>query len=225
MKWAKLVRDIDPKIRIYANPVPQITMEQLQEIEPYVDIWSPLRTQIYPKEKLEFIHSANTLWWNYDCTENAKHLSPLSYYRGQAWMNWHFGHEGIGFYTYYQGSNYWYQPESGFEYAMIYEGKGVVTSKRWEAVRDGVEDYTLLHSLKMVADATDKAGTSKELVRKVRILLNEKTAIISDFNKENDAQVTTIGKYGKAGARKIADKRLESINSIRNEIAELFNQL
>jgi hypothetical protein len=77
----------------------------------------------------------------------------------------------------------------------------------------------------MVADATDKAGTSKELVRKVRILLNEKTAIISDFNKENDAQVTTIGKYGKAGARKIADKQLESINAIRNEIAELFNQL
>jgi len=225
MKWAKLVRDIDPEIRIYANPVPQITMEQLQEIEPYVDIWAPLRTQIYPKEKLEFIHSTNTLWWNYDCTENAKHLSPLSYYRGQAWMNWYYGHAGIGFYTYYQGSNYWYQPESGFEYAMIYEGKGVVTSKRWEAVRDGVEDYTLLHSLKMAADATDKAGTSKELVRKVRILLNEKTAIISDFNKENDAQVTTIGKYGKAGARKIADKQLESINAIRNEIAELFDQL
>ena len=173
MKWAKLVRDIDPIIRIYANPVSAITMEQLKEMKPYVDIWAPMQTNNFPKEKLDFIHSTKTIWWNYDPSDDAKHLSPLAYYRGQAWMSWHFGHTGIGFWTYSQGSNYWYQPDPGFDYAMIYEGKGVVTSKRWEAVRDGVEDFSLLHALKKATDAADKVGDQEELVKKSRNVLEK----------------------------------------------------
>ncbi|MCK4990547.1 MAG: hypothetical protein KAS29_08680, partial [Bacteroidales bacterium] len=225
MKWAKLVREIDPGIRIYANPVAHITMEQLEEIEPFVDIWTPLQTHIYPKEKLEFIHATKKPLWNYDPANNAKHLSPLVYYRGQSWMSWHYGHTGIGFFHYFGGAKFWFQPEAGFEYAMIYEGKGVVTSKRWEAVRDGVEDFTLLQTLKMAADAAEKTGSHKELVNKARILLNEKATLISDFSKGDNFKVIDIGKYGKAGARKMADQQLEMINSVRREIAELLCQL
>jgi outer membrane protein assembly factor BamB len=219
MKWAKLVRDIDPKIRIYANPVAQITMEQLREIEPYVDIWTPMQTNIFPKEKLDFIHSTKTIWWNYDPSDNAKHLSPLGHYRGQAWMVWHFGHTGIGFYNYYQGPNYWYQPNPGFDYAMIYEGNGVVTSKRWEAVRDGVEDFSLLHALKIATDAVNKAGGQEELVRKSRSVLEERSAVITEFMKNNKPY-----RAGQDVARKIADSRWDIIRETRKEIAELLSQ-
>lgn len=220
MKWAKLVRDIDPKIRIYTNPVSDITMEQLQEMEPYVDIWAPMQTNIFPKEKLEFIHSTKTIWWNYDPSDNAKHLSPLGYYRGQAWMSWHYGHTGIGFWTYSQGSNYWFQPTPGFDYAMVYEGKGVVTSKRWEAVRDGVEDYSLLHELKRATDVANKAGTKKELVQKSQSLLEEKAATITEFMKNNKPD-----RAGQDVARKIADSRWNTYREARKEIAELLVQL
>ncbi len=219
MKWAKLVRAIDPKIRIYANPVAEITMEQLEEMKPYVDIWTPMKTNIYPKDKLAFIHSTKTAWWNYDPSDDAKHLSPLGNYRGQSWMIWHYGHSGIGFYTYYQGPNYWFRPEQGFDYAMIYEGKGVVTSKRWEAVRDGVEDFALLNALKEAADAADKKGLHKELVKKTRRVLNEKAALIADFMND-----TNPGKKGQSEARKIADKRWEIIKQARRELAALLTQ-
>ena len=219
MKWAKLVRDIDPKIRIYANPVAQITMEQLQEMKPYVDIWTPMQTNNFPKKKLDFIHSTKTIWWNYDPSDDAKHLSPLAYYRGQAWMSWHFGHTGIGFWTYYQGSNYWYQPKQGNDYAMIYEGKGVVTSKRWEAVRDGVEDFSLLHALKIAADAADKAGNQKELVKRSRSLLDENPAVITEFMRNNNP-----GRAGQDVARQIADSRWDTFRETRKEIAELLSQ-
>ncbi len=219
MKWAKLVRDIDPNIRIYANPVAQITMEQLREMEPYVDIWTPMQTNIFPKEKLDFIHSTKTIWWNYDPSDNAKHLSPLAYYRGQAWMSWHFGHTGIGFWTYSQGGNYWYQPDPGFDYAMIYEGKGVVTSKRWEAVRDGVEDFSLLNALKESADAADKVGDQEELVKKSRNVLEKKSAAITEFMSNNKP-----GKAGQDVARIIADSRWKSFREARKEIADLLSQ-
>jgi hypothetical protein len=219
IKWAKLVRDTDSNIQIYANPVAEVTMEQLQEMEPYVDIWTPMQTNIFPKEKLDFIHSTKSIFWNYDPSDNAKHLSPLAYYRGQAWMSWSFGHTGIGFWTYYQGSNYWYQPEQGNDYAMIYEGKGIVTSKRWEAVRDGVEDYSLLNVLKKVTDVAEKNGINKELVKKSRTLLTKQTALITKFMGNNKP-----GKDGWDVARKIADNRCHTFNETRREIAELLSK-
>ena len=78
---------------------------------------------------------------------------------------------------------------------------------------------------KMTADAADKAGTHKDLVKKARILLSEKVGAISDFGKGDNFKVIDIGKYGKAGTRKINDERLEMINSVRREIAELLGQL
>ncbi len=216
IKWAKLIRSIEPKICIYANPVSHITMEQLKEMKPYVDIWAPMQTNIFPKEKLDFIHSTKTSWWNYDPSDNAKHLSPLAYYRSQAWMSWYFGHTGIGFWTYYQGSNYWYQPNPGMDYAMIYEGKGVVTSKRWEAVRDGVEDYSLLNALKLAIADVNK----KEIKNKGKRILEEKPKEITDFMKIN----TPRGK-GLDVARKIADSRWKIYRETRREIAELFEQI
>ena len=50
MKWAKLITEIYPKISIYANPVAHITIEQLEEIAPFIDIWTPLHTMIFPEE-------------------------------------------------------------------------------------------------------------------------------------------------------------------------------
>ncbi|MCK5458125.1 MAG: hypothetical protein KAI45_13435, partial [Melioribacteraceae bacterium] len=220
MKWAKLVRDIDPSIRIYANPAEQITKDQLKEMNPYVDIWTPHQTHLFPKKELNYIQSTNGLLWNYECLENAKNLSPLGYYRGQAWMSWSYGHTGIGFYTYYQGRNFWFQPESGFEYAMIYEGKGVVTSKRWEAVRDGVEDYTLLYALKNAIDTAEKSRVKNELVEKSKNVLNHKAAVIAKFIDNNK-----VNKTDGAVARKIADKRWKKITEIRTDIAELLVQL
>ena len=92
-------------------------------------------------------------------------------------------------------------------------------------MRDGVEDFTLMHSLKLAADAADKAGTQKELVKKARILLGEKATSIGKLTTENNFKVTVIGKYGEAGARKIADQRLDAINAVRLEIAGLLSQL
>jgi outer membrane protein assembly factor BamB len=225
LKLAIPIRKIDPQIRIYANPVSHITIEQLEEIEPFIDIWTPLNTMIFPEEKLEFIHATRKQFWNYACSDNAKNLTPLEYSRFQAWMSWHYGHTGIGFYTYYQGSNYWFQPESGFEYGMIYEGKGVVTSKRWEAVRDGVEDYTLLHTLKKAVETASESAISKELVKKAKKVYNEKAAVVSDFTLETKHNANYVENEDIKNDLRKVDERFEMIINIRREIAELLVQL
>ena len=48
-------------------------------------------------------------------------------------------------------------PAGGHDYLLIYQGNGVVSSKRWEAVRDGIEDYAMLQVLKhAVSNASPK---------------------------------------------------------------------
>ena len=220
LKWAELIHSIDPKIRMYADLAPAITMEQLKAMAPYVDIYAPMQTYNFPKEQLDFIHSTNSIRWNYDPSDDAKHLSPLAYYRGQAWMVWKYGHTGIGFWTYYQGPEFWFQPVQGNDYAMIYEGKGVVTSKRWEAVRDGVEDFALLNALKTATDSIKKTGGNDEFVKEARTILEERASGIGDFIKNNKPELRG-GDY----ARKLADARLKKLREIRADIARLLNEL
>ncbi len=217
LKWAKLVRSIDKNILIYANPVQHITMEQIKEIAPYVDIWAPLSTMTFPKEQLDFIHSTNKQFWNYNCSDNGKKLSPLNYYRGQAWMCWKFGHTGIGFWTYFSTPKTWFQPEAGFEYDMVYDGKGVVTSKRWEAVRDGVEDYSLLYALRMATESAEQKNAPKELIEKARHVYIDKAAVIADFYKKHKNNIIIDG-YDD-------DAKWKEIINIRRDIAELLSEL
>jgi len=104
---------------------------------------------------------------------------------------------------------------------MIYEGKGVVTSKRWETVRDGVEDYTLLQSLKQAVDAAEKSGVKTKLLRRAWRVLNEEVAVIAEFNRGNKFSISS----GQANARKVADKRWDVIRNVRREIEELLLKL
>ena len=65
-----------------------------------------------------------------------------------AWNAWNIGASGIGFWSYSdtQGSSAWDDFDGVRpDWAVVYEGDGKpITSRRWEAFREGVEDYKLL---------------------------------------------------------------------------------
>ena len=89
------------------------------------------------------------------------------YYRSVAWHGWNKGMTGLGnwIYSYRDAWNYFGVPgveEGG--YAMVYDATRldtppevssqelIVPSKRWEATREGVEDYTYLSMLRSAID-------------------------------------------------------------------------
>ena len=139
LRLAKLAREADPKIQMYTDPVGRISMDELKTMAPYVDIWCPNRGGFLlnsGNDMLDFIKSTGKQVWTYECLGNAKHQSPLGYYRSLAWLVWRRGLTGFGFWSYCT-SQYdpWYRPGPGFDYLLIYQGNGVVASKRWEAIR------------------------------------------------------------------------------------------
>ncbi len=225
---AKLTRAADPKVLMYTDPVARITEEELHEMTPYVDIWCPNRVGFMldvGKEKMDIMKATGATMWNYECLGNAKHQSPLGYYRGQAWLAWHHGLTGIGFWSYCtSGADPWYRPQDTLDYLMTYHGNGVVVSKRWESVRDGVEDYAMLHALRERVKAAKAAGENQDAVAKAERILGELASTVGAFCGVDEGG-TVPGKGGLTAVRKLADQRFETIQETRRAIADVMEIL
>jgi hypothetical protein len=102
--------------------------------------------------KAAFLKRFNRMIWSY--SGSGKHADPLRAYRAQAWRAFQHGATGIGFWAYAdvgQSGTAWDDLDGTRpDPAVIYEAaNGVASSKRWEAWREGVEDYELLYQAQM----------------------------------------------------------------------------
>jgi outer membrane protein assembly factor BamB len=225
---AKLTRAADPKVLMYTDPVARITEEELHEMTPYVDIWCPNRVGFMldvGAEKMEIMQKTGATMWNYECLGNAKHQSPLGYYRGQAWLAWHYNLTGIGFWSYCtSGADPWYRPQDTLDYLLTYQGDGVVTSKRWEAVRDGVEDFAMLYALREAVKSARKEGRAPAAIAQAEKILATEASAIGAFCGV-DAYGTVPGKGGIPAVRVLADTRFERLQRTRAQIADVIGVL
>ncbi len=224
---SKPIREVDPQANIYTDPVGRASMSDLKKMSPYVDIWCPNRNGYLlndGQDKLSYLKSTGKKVWTYECIGNAKHLSPLGYYRAQAWLIWHYGLSGMGFWSYCTSSaDPWSVPKGTLDYLLIYQGDGVVSSKRWEAIRDGVEDYGILSRLrKAVEKSTGKAPV--KLINKAEKLLNDDVYQIARYcGLDEYGNEPGIG--GMKERRIIEDMRWHKIKTVRHKIALLLQEL
>ncbi len=227
VKLARPLKEVDPTLRVYADPVARASLDDLKKMAPYIDIWCPNRTGYLLHEghdKLEYILSLGKTVWTYECLGDAKHQSPLGYYRAQAWLSWWRGLTGIGFWSYCTSRHDpWYVPRGGQDYLLIYQGDGVVTSKRWEAVRDGKEDYNILVQLQRSVEHPPR-GVTPEVVGSARRLLQEKIPVIAAYcGLEKDGTLPVA--EGMAATRRIADRRWHTLQQTRREMATLLEKM
>ncbi len=224
---AKAIREVDPQALIYTDPVGLATMEELKRMSPYVDIWCPNRSGYLLKEgqdKLAYLKSTGETVWTYECAGNAKHQSPLGYYRSQAWLISHYGLTGMGFWSYCTSSaDPWFTPEGTQDYLLIYQGNGVVSSKRWEAIRDGIEDYGLLNELKKGV-IRSKDNSTATIVKEANKLLETEAFDIARYCGL-DEYGTEPGLGGMHKLREIEDARWDKIQKVRRKIAGLLLEL
>lgn len=227
IRMAELAREADPKILMYTDPVGRITEDELRRMLPLVDIWCPNRNGLILDKnntsKLDLILKSGKTVWMYECDGNAKHQSPLGYYRGQAWLAWHYGITGIGFWSYCTSEDDpWFRPGMRHDYLLVYPGQGVVSSKRWEAVRDGIEDYSMLWYLRKKTELADP-NVSQDILAEAKALMTQEARMIAGYcGLDFD---TLPGAEGPTGVRRIADTQWQKIRSVRQEIARLLQAL
>ena len=176
---AKLVRETDPKIRIYADPTSGTTMQSVEMLKDLVGIWCPsselldrLGTELVPA-----LHRMNKEVWFYDAPGRAKTLSSLGHYRWWFWYAWAQDFTGAGWWCYgaHHGASRWDGPDKteGF-FSTVYEGQGsVVASKRWEASREGVTDYEYLYLLRQCISDAEKKGIPADKLADAKKMLHD----------------------------------------------------
>jgi len=223
----KIIREVDSKAQIYTDPIGRATMEELKRMAPYVDIWCPNRGGFllnYNQDKLAYLKSTGKTIWTYECLGNAKHLSPIGYYRSQAWLIWHHGLTGMGFWSYCTSSaDPWFVPEATQDYLLIYQGKGVVSSKRWEAIRDGIEDFGILSELSYTVNMS-KDNSDLEFLEEAKTLLKDDVFEIAQYSGQEEYEIEN-GISGMKVLRQIEDVRWDKIKKVRRKIAQLLDEL
>ena len=146
--FCEQVRAADPQVRLYANPTGVLKPEYLDEFKDLIDVWQPEMNFLKrdPELLAWFQKNAKTLW-AYEATDPGKELLPLGYYRSLGWLAWDLGLSGAGFWVYKYHDLWW--PLDVTNWAVVYpSGDEVVPSRRWEACRDGQEDYRALYLLR-----------------------------------------------------------------------------
>ncbi len=103
---------------------------------------------------LNTLKSNSNQFWFYETDQNSELLSPYGYYRLLAWQVFVNGGNGVGFWNYTDYRNGSdnklrvgaFDGPSSVNFSVIYNGPGtsIISSRRWEAFREGIEDYELL---------------------------------------------------------------------------------
>ncbi len=168
VRIAKEIRAASPDMELYIDPAGMVTPESMKPFEGLIDIYSPQIDLLKdPDGKLlNYFQQLNKRLWTYEAPSPARTFHPLGHYRVQAWLAFEYGLTGSGFWCYNSNNvnNLW-RVNAPDDYDAVYnDGTGIIPSRRWEASRDGVEDYHLLMMLKRkIAELKDGSGQQKAL--------------------------------------------------------------
>jgi outer membrane protein assembly factor BamB len=164
VEFGKAVRAIHPHLNIYMDGGGERAM--FEAMATCVNIWSPSIYMLAEKSLvMDVVRKSGGMLWSYNCGygysrpvgPNLKNMNLIGDYRMAAPFAFQHGGTGIGFWCYNLGGDPWGRID--MEYMLVYPGRtNPVTSRRWEAVREGIEDYRILAALRkrLLADSGTK---------------------------------------------------------------------
>lgn len=162
------VRKADPQALIIENPYRAATWDMLRRMDPVVDIWCP-ELKWAEGDLLEFFRDGSQILWSYQVLP--KESPAFSHYRRSFWDCRHKGITGQGFWCYADlGGSNWDPLDGGrTDYAVVYDGDPdeLIPSVRWEAWREGTEDYTYLWMLQEAVEAGRGTAAQAEQARRL----------------------------------------------------------
>jgi len=165
VEGGKLLRQIDPKVRLVMDGAQSV--KEVQAMDPYIDVWIPhlrclLSPKVGPKLLAEYRKTGEPIY-TYTCSVNMKSQSAYTYHRLKPWQAARLGLDGVFYWAY----NSWRgDPWNDFDGPIadcgaIYDGvDGPITSRRWEASREGIEDWQIMRLLERLAQG-DPAATTR----------------------------------------------------------------
>ena len=201
-RMAKLIKEIDPNILVYVNN--SGTKAQAKAISPYVDILCPgidAVDRIYGRRPPNYnsdyalLAKKPEFFWTYanPMPPFPQAVSPYSRYRLTVWRAWKVGARGFGYWVYSYKTRWHSTYKDGPNWAVVYFSDAkdappgiskrelVVPSKRWEATREGIEDYAYLHMLRAAIQKRSGKAHPEDVPEATRVLAESPKTVLGDL--------------------------------------------
>lgn len=197
------IRAADPKARVFMTVVHESTPPVLATVAGSVDVWchhlnrNRAGLTPIPADKQAFYaarQQAGSGLWLYNAQEPDKSFPPLGHYRQLFWRAWAAGAVGAGVWNYADTghgkfTSAWTDLDGTREdFSLVYDAatapEGIsrreaqIPSRRWEAFRDGIEDYAYLWQLRQAAIQARAAG--RPLMEAETVLTEVAAAVAAD---------------------------------------------
>ena len=167
--FGKQVKAVNPNIKIYIDGGGEADM--FKKMAPYVDIWCPpIGMPADKSPEMQVINDSHKEVWTYDCgysytsamDANLKDTNIVAEFGVSALFAARWNVTGIGFWCYNIGTDPWQRQAA--DYALVYPGATKpVSSRRWEAVRQSIEDTRMVLALKSLATSTDNDALRRQI--------------------------------------------------------------
>ncbi len=154
VEYGKAVHEVRPDIRIYMDGGGERPM--FEAMASCVDIWCPgIYMLAEDSPEMKVVRASGKEIWSYNCgygyttatRSSLKNTNIIAEYRTAALFAVRHNATGIGFWSYNIGQDPWTRVE--LDYPVVYPGRTKpVTSRRWEAVREGIEDARIVMALR-----------------------------------------------------------------------------
>jgi hypothetical protein len=157
---ARFTKGLDSNVRFYTDPFRGMTVEDHRRLADVLDIVQPALYGVVLSEntdRIDFIKTTDQVHWIYEPRARVKEEITPAYYWEMIWTASEIGFTGIGYWTYCTTRyDLW---EAAADWVLVYQGaKGPVPSRRWQAVRIGIEDYARLARLRDAIGSARDAG-------------------------------------------------------------------
>ena len=161
-----------PGLQFYVNGGGDLAM--FEALNEFASIWCPSYFML-PDDTpvMNYLQNSDKALWTYDCAyayarpigANVKTINVVAQYRLQALFAHYFGATGIGYWCYNVGPSMW--DTIDLEYPLVYvnEDGTFASSRRWEAVRESVEDTRILIALREKLKDPQVSDVAKARIR------------------------------------------------------------
>lgn len=218
--FGKCVREVRPDVQIYMDGGGELPM--FEAMAPIIDIWCPaLGMLAEDSPEMKLIRGTGKQIWSYDCgygyttaaRASLKDTNIIAEYRRAAIFAVRYNATGIGFWCYNIGPDAWTRVEN--DYPIVYPGRTKpVTSKRWEAVREGIEDARILMALRQRLQTTP----DEEVRRRLQHLFE--TSLPAIFETSLKEVILGLGRH----AIDLTNSE-ENLNAFRNEMLDCVESI
>lgn len=163
--FAKEVKKRRPSSRFFMTIFRSSTMAK---IEVPVDIQQVVITN----NDLASIKAKDT-FWIYDIMDDSKEVPADARFRALGWKAYFYGATGVGFWNYadVKGASLWDDNDGDrADYHAVYDqGNNVIPSLRWQAFKQGVEDYYILKKVESKIGASQLKNMISPLIKAKKV--------------------------------------------------------